>query len=74
MKYTEKFSSLKTEKENNWKSFYIFNTVARNIDCRYTLGPHRRGGSNEYLQSMFWNKFQFCYIKVWYEGVYFSFS
>ena len=28
---------------------------AQNIDCGYTLEPPRRGGSNEYPQSMFWN-------------------
>ena len=26
------------------------------IDCGYTLEVPRRGGSNEYPQSMFWNK------------------
>ena len=26
---------------------------ARNIDCGYSLEPPRRGGSNEYTQSMF---------------------
>ena len=26
---------------------------ARNIDCEYSLEPPRRGGSNEYPQSMF---------------------
>ena len=26
---------------------------AQNIDCWYSLGPPRRGGSNEYPQSMF---------------------
>ena len=31
--------------------FYIF---AQNIDCGYSLEPPRRGGSNEYPQSMFW--------------------
>ena len=25
----------------------------RHIDCGYSLEPHRRGGSNEYPQSMF---------------------
>ena len=34
----------------------IFNICAQNIDCVYTLEPSRRGGSNEYPQSMFWNK------------------
>ena len=32
----------------------IFHTSAQNIDCRYSLEPPRRGGSNEYPQSMFW--------------------
>ena len=36
--------------------FDIFNTFAQNIDCGYTLEPPRRGGSNEYPQSMFWSK------------------
>ena len=33
--------------------FLIF---AQNIDCGYTLEPPRRGGSNEYPQSLFWSK------------------
>ena len=37
------------------KIFDIFLIFAQNIDCGYTLEP-RRGGSNEYPQSMFWNK------------------
>ena len=35
------------------KIFYIFLIFAQNIDCGYTLEPPRRGGSNEYPQSMF---------------------
>ena len=35
------------------KNSYIFPISAQNIDCRYSLGPPRRGGSNEYPQSMF---------------------
>ena len=31
--------------------FFLF--FAKNIDCGYTLEPPRRGGSNEYPQSMF---------------------
>ena len=31
----------------------IFYTSAQNIDCGYSLEPPRRGGSNEYPQSMF---------------------
>ena len=38
------------------KIFDIFLIVAQNIDCGYTLEPPRRGGSNEYPQSMFWSK------------------
>ena len=36
--------------------FDIFLIFAQNIDCGYTLEPPRRGGSNEYPQSMFWGK------------------
>ena len=36
----------------NFDTFLIF---AQNIDCVYTLEPPRRGGSNEYPQSMFWS-------------------
>ena len=28
--------------------------MLKNIDCGYTSEPPRRGGSNEYAQSMFW--------------------
>ena len=38
------------------KNFDIFLIFAPNIDCGYTLEPPRRGGSNEYPQSMFWSK------------------
>ena len=31
----------------------IFLISAQNIDCGYSLEPPRRGGSNEYPQSMF---------------------
>ena len=60
----------------NSDSFLI---CAQNIDCGYSLEPPRRGGSNEYPQSMFWSrnkknnvypcKPQFYYIKVRYKGV-----
>ena len=36
------------------ENYNISNIVAQNIDCEGTLEPHRRGGSNEYPQSMFW--------------------
>ena len=31
----------------------FFLLLLKNIDCGYSLEPPRRGGSNEYLQSMF---------------------
>ena len=33
-----------------------FNISAQHIDCGYTFVPSWRGGSNEFLQSMFWTK------------------
>ena len=35
------------------KILIFFNISAQNIDCWYSLEPPRRGGSNEYPQSMF---------------------
>ena len=40
----------------NLKLFDSFNILAQNIDCGYTLEPPRRGGSNEYPQSVFEQK------------------
>ena len=61
------------------KNSDIFHISVQNIDCGYSLEPPRRGGSNEYPQSMFlsWNKKnnvypckpQFYYIKVGFKGV-----
>ena len=34
--------------------YIIFLILLKNIDCGYSLEPPRRGGSNEYPQSMFW--------------------
>ena len=34
--------------------YIIFLISVQNIDCGYSLEPPRRGGSNEYPQSMFW--------------------
>ena len=33
--------------------YIIFHILLKNIDCGYSLEPPRRGGSNEYPQSMF---------------------
>ena len=61
------------------KNFDIFHISAQNIDCGSSLEPSRRGGSNEYPQSMFLSrnkrnnvyfcKPQFYYIKGGFEGV-----
>ena len=61
------------------KNSDIFHISAQNIDCRYSLEPPRRGGSNEYPHSIFSSrnlknnvypcKPQFYYIKVGFEGV-----
>ena len=61
------------------KNFDIFHISAQNIDCGHSLEPPRRGGSNEYPQSMFLSrnkknneypcKPQFYYIKVGFKGV-----
>ena len=34
--------------------YIIFLILLETIDCGYSLEPPRRGGSNEYPQSMFW--------------------
>ena len=62
-----------------WKIWYFFHISAQNIDCGYSLEPPRRGGSNEYPQSMFLSrnkknnvypcKPQFYYIKVGFKVV-----
>ena len=62
-------------KKKNLIFFYI---SAQNIDSGYSLEPPRRGGSNEYPQSMFWTEIrknniyfckpQFYYIKVGFKG------
>ena len=51
-KYIENFA---TKKKENFqlKISDIFHISAKNIDYGYSLEPPRRGGSNEYPQSMF---------------------
>ena len=71
-KYIENFAS-KNWKFSDKKPWY-FHISAQNIDSGYSLEPPRRGGSNEYPQSMFSNKnkknnvypckSKFYYIKV----------
>ena len=50
-KYTENFTT-KIWKFSD-KNSDIYHISAHNIDCVYSLEPPRRGGSNEYPQSMF---------------------
>ena len=74
-RYTENFKNWKFSDKNS----DIFHISAHNIDCGYSLEPPRRGGSNEYPQSMFLSrnkknnvypcKLQFYYIKVGFKGV-----
>ena len=80
---------LKILPQKKWKfsdkNSDIFHISAQNIDCGYSLEPPRplepprRGGSNEYPQSMFLSRYkknnvypckpQFYYIKVGFKGV-----
>ena len=77
-KYTERLT-IKKWKFSDKKKSDIFHISAQNIDCGYSLEPSRRGGSNEYPQSMFLSrnkknklypcKPQFYYIKVGFKAV-----
>ena len=53
--YTNILKILQSKKENLKKNL-IFHISAQNLDCGYRLEPPRRGGSNEYPQSMFLSK------------------
>ena len=48
-----KFYHPKKWKFSDKKKSDIFQIFAQNIDCGYSLEPPRRGGSNEYPQSLF---------------------
>ena len=52
-KYIENFATKKGKFSDKKFRFFFFQIFAQNIDCGYSLEPPRRGGSNEYLQSMF---------------------
>ena len=55
--YSNILKILQPKKENfQRKKSDIFYLSAQNIDCGYSLEPPRRGGSNEYPQSMFFSK------------------
>ena len=89
--YTDRLHYENTPIQIYWKFYHqkmaifqikksdIFHISAQNIDCGHSLEPPRRGGSNEYPQSMFLSrnnknnvypcKPQFYYIKVGFKGV-----
>ena len=54
-KYIKNFTTKKNKKIEKFqmKNSDIFLIPAQNIDCGYSLELPRRGGSNEYPQSMF---------------------
>ena len=54
-KYIRQILSQKKKKNENFqmKNSDNFHVSAQNIDGWYSLEPPRRGGSNEYPQSMF---------------------
>ena len=54
-KYIENYTTIKIE-NFKIKNPDILHIPAQNIDCGYSLEPPRRGGSNEYPQSMFWTE------------------
>ena len=46
--------------------YIIFHISAQNIDCGYSLEPPRRGGSNEYPQSMIWaERWKISEVFIW---------
>ena len=55
--YSNILKKLQPKKENfQSKNSDIFHIPLQNIDCVYSLQQPRRGGSNEYPQSMFFSK------------------
>ena len=80
---TRLFKHIENFTSKNWKfsdkKLWYFHISAQNTDCGDSLEPPRRGGSNEYPQSMFLGrnkennvypgKPQFYYIKVVLKGV-----
>ena len=77
--YSNILKILPLKNENFQIKTDIFHISAQNIDCGYSLEPHRRGDSNEYPQSIFLSrnkkynvyscKPQFYSIKVGFKGV-----
>ena len=64
-KYTGNFTTKKWKFSD--KNSDIFHISAKTIDCGYSLEPPRRGGSNEYPQSMFLSRnrkimYWYCFL------------
>ena len=51
-------TALERSVEQTTGGFKALLQLTQNIDCMYSLEPPRRGGSNEYPQSMFW-------VEIW---------
>ena len=68
-KYIENFTTKKINFSDK-KNSDIFHISAQNIDRGYSLEPPRRGGSNEYPQSMFLSRNK----KIMYTPVNLSFT
>ena len=77
MQYTAIFHGSRND-NYRWNFFYFFHIFVQNIYRGNTLEPPKRGGSNEYPQSMFYSKNkkneypykpQFSYMKVGCKGV-----
>ena len=76
-KYTENFTTKKWKFSD--KKFWYFSYFCSKLNCGFSLEPPRRGGSNEYPQSMFLSRNkknnvypsepQSYYIKVGFKGV-----
>ena len=55
-------------KKNMIKNTDLFHISAQNIDCGYSLEPPPRGGSNEYLQSLFLSRIRKKCLRGVYRG------
>ena len=82
---TRLFKYIENTNTKKWKfsdiNSDIFHISVQNMDCGYSLEPHRQGGSSEYPQSVFlskWDKnnvypcklqFNYMYIKIVFKEV-----
>ena len=59
MQYIDTLKDVKNENFQSKKRYFLI--FAQNINCGYTLEQPRRGGSNEYPQTMFRSKIEKSY-------------